>query len=504
MKKILLFIVLLFWAHMGFSQTTPMGAKNNTLEALGGLKADSAFCLPLVPLTKMFTKGMGTTGQMFAATTDSLPRYMKAAVVAKILSSFDSNKADGYLTPHYIDSLIQTITGGSVTLPQLDDSMQVVRDSLEDHWAAIMLRLTGISVGNLSPLFTASATSSVTPAITFTLTPAAGYTILGNNTASPAAPAYFAPSLIAGLFQNQGTATTVLHGNVAGNLSFSAISMTTDIAGTLPVANGGTGVDTWTNHAIPIGNITSAITFLSPSSSGKIVFSNGIDFVMSTPTFPNSSATAGKLIKSDGTNWIATTVTFSDAPSTAGKIMVSDGTNWATSTPTFPNASATSGKVIKSDGTNWVASTETFASPGTSGNVATSDGTNWTSAAPVVTASNTITFTNKRFTARVLTTTNFTTSVTIDADSYDMVAITAQAGALLLNAPSGTPTQGQILLVRIKDDGTSRALTYNSIFRAGTSVTPPTATTISKVLYLEYIYNTVTPTWDLIGYADGF
>lgn len=43
-------------------------------------------------------------------------------------------------------------------------------------------------------------------------------------------------------FANQGTTTTVLHGNASGNPSFGAVSLTTDVSGTLPVANGGTGV----------------------------------------------------------------------------------------------------------------------------------------------------------------------------------------------------------------------------------------------------------------------
>lgn len=38
-----------------------------------------------------------------------------------------------------------------------------------------------------------------------------------------------------------GTATTLLHGNAAGNPSFAAVSLTADVSGTLPTANGGTG-----------------------------------------------------------------------------------------------------------------------------------------------------------------------------------------------------------------------------------------------------------------------
>lgn len=39
---------------------------------------------------------------------------------------------------------------------------------------------------------------------------------------------------------NQGTTVQVLHGNAAGNASFSAVSLTADVSGVLPLANGGT------------------------------------------------------------------------------------------------------------------------------------------------------------------------------------------------------------------------------------------------------------------------
>lgn len=46
-----------------------------------------------------------------------------------------------------------------------------------------------------------------------------------------------APTPLASL----GTTTTVLHGNAAGAPTFGAVSLTADVSGTLPVANGGTG-----------------------------------------------------------------------------------------------------------------------------------------------------------------------------------------------------------------------------------------------------------------------
>ena len=47
-------------------------------------------------------------------------------------------------------------------------------------------------------------------------------------------------TLTSAQFVNQGTTTTVLHGNAAGNPSFGAGSLTADVSGILPGANGGT------------------------------------------------------------------------------------------------------------------------------------------------------------------------------------------------------------------------------------------------------------------------
>ena len=89
-------------------------------------------------------------------------------------------------------------------------------------------------------------------------------------------------------------------------------------------------------------------------------------------------------------------------------------------------------------------------------------------------------------------------TVTADADANDLVVITAQAEGLTLANPTGTPVQGQPLMIRIKDNGTSRSITYGSQFRA-LGVTLPTATTISKTTYLGCIYNATDTKWDVVG-----
>lgn len=80
----------------------------------------------------------------------------------------------------------------------------------------------------------------------------------------------------------------------------------------------------------------------------------------------------------------------------------------------------------------------------------------------------------------------------------DTVVITAQAEALTLANPTGTWVQGLPLMIRIKDNGTSRAITYGNKYRA-IGVTLPPSTTATKTTYLGVIYNSTDDTFDVIG-----
>lgn len=120
----------------------------------------------------------------------------------------------------------------------------------------------------------------------------------------------------------------------------------------------------------------------------------------------------------------------------------------------------------------------------------------------VVTTTGTQTLTNKRNEPRVVSATSYTTDTgsSLSVATCDLFVVTAQAGALKLNNPGGTPVQGQKLMVRIKDDGTARALTYDTQFRAmGTAL--PSTTVLSKTLYLGFIYNSTDTKWDLVAAA---
>lgn len=84
-----------------------------------------------------------------------------------------------------------------------------------------------------------------------------------------------------------------------------------------------------------------------------------------------------------------------------------------------------------------------------------------------------------------------------NADITDMYAMTALTAGTTLGAPTGTPANNQRLVIRIKDDGTARSITYNAIYRA-VGVTKPTTTVVNKTLYLFLIYNSTDTKWDIV------
>lgn len=100
----------------------------------------------------------------------------------------------------------------------------------------------------------------------------------------------------------------------------------------------------------------------------------------------------------------------------------------------------------------------------------------------------------------------FTSESTIipNVETMDCIFVTAQAAALTIGQPIGNATNGQTLVIRIKDNGTARALTWNSIYRASSSPVLPTTTTISKTLYVGFMYNEEAVKWDLLAYLDNF
>ena len=105
------------------------------------------------------------------------------------------------------------------------------------------------------------------------------------------------------------------------------------------------------------------------------------------------------------------------------------------------------------------------------------------------------TLTHKRITPRILSAASYTTDTgtSLNCDNLDQFIVTAQAGALKLNNPTGTPVDGQKLLVAITGTA-ARALTYDTQFEASTVALPTTTVTTAR-LNIGFIWRADTSKW---------
>lgn len=98
------------------------------------------------------------------------------------------------------------------------------------------------------------------------------------------------------------------------------------------------------------------------------------------------------------------------------------------------------------------------------------------------------------------------TSITPNADTSDMTyqINTQAAGTLTINAPTGTPVNGQKLVIRVTCTN-AQTLSWNAVFRGSNDLALPSVTTgSSKVDYLGFFYNSTALKWDLVAKVFGF
>lgn len=86
-------------------------------------------------------------------------------------------------------------------------------------------------------------------------------------------------------------------------------------------------------------------------------------------------------------------------------------------------------------------------------------------------------------------------------DICDIYKVTALATAAAITAPTSythSIAEGQGMVMRIKDNGTARALTWDAIYRP-IGLTLPTTTVAGKTLYVGMFYNLTDSKWDIVG-----
>jgi hypothetical protein len=98
-----------------------------------------------------------------------------------------------------------------------------------------------------------------------------------------------------------------------------------------------------------------------------------------------------------------------------------------------------------------------------------------------------------------VTATASTATLTPNANTTDVAAVTAQAAGLTVAAPTGTPVDGQQLTIRIRDNGTTRTITWNAAYVEFATGQLPTDTVVGKTIYAIFWYNAAATAWELVG-----
>jgi len=210
--------------------------------------------------------------------------------------------------------------------------------------------------------------------------------------------------------------------------------------------------------------------------------------VVQTVKIPSQAGHAGEYLKTDGTKLLFGTPAGGGGGSTT-TITASTNINVTGTAPNYTLSSPSQTLSISGNTISLSASGGSVAIPTQTTGLASLSGTE--------------TLTNKRITARTSTTTT-TATITVNSDSYDLVAVTSLSTATTFTAPTGTPTEGQGLIYRIKDNGTAMALTFNSAFRFSSDIPAPTTTIVSKWMYLFFVYNLTDGKWDCLTVSTNY
>jgi hypothetical protein len=121
--------------------------------------------------------------------------------------------------------------------------------------------------------------------------------------------------------------------------------------------------------------------------------------------------------------------------------------------------------------------------------------------ASIPTYTSTVTLTNKRITPRIGTTTSAAT-ITPTSDLSDQYNVTALATTAAFAIPSGTPTDGQKLSIRIYA-GTTQTISWTTTaggYRViGTTL--PLSVPATKTIYVGCVYNAADSFWDVVAVA---
>ena len=232
-------------------------------------------------------------------------------------------------------------------------------------------------------------------------------------------------------------------------------------------------------------------TFITGSTTQSVVLPNATTLVLGFQFRIHSNTSWVVTIKDAGSNTLWIMAASTDVVVTCTDISTANGV-WDIN---YSGVVAVSGKKVSVSNSINIAGTDstTMTFPSTSDNVVCRTSTDTLTNKTLISTTNTIT----EFT----TTTSSATPAPTGWSLRNFFTVTALVAGATFAAPSGTPVNGNLLMVRIKDNGTAQTLAFNAIYRWWT-VALPTTTTISKTMYLLFAYNSADSKWDLLSLQD--
>ena len=245
------------------------------------------------------------------------------------------------------------------------------------------------------------------------------------------------------------------------------------------------------------GTVTSVGATAPIVSSGGTTPSLSIAAANSTTNGYMSSAYATKL---DGIAAGATNVTNTNQLVNGAGYLTSAVTSFSAGTTGLTPSSATTGVVT-------LAGTLATANGGTGLTSFTLNGIPYANTTTTLNTGSALGFDGTVLTAPTMGSTRIdprtvtvadTATLTPDISADDQFNITAQAQALTVAAPIGTPVDGNKLIIRIFDNGISQAISWNATYTV-VGTTLPTATVANKMTYVGCIYNAENTRWDVVA-----